>query len=151
MRKNKNFRKLMILAITAVMCLSAFTIVGNAAFIELGNAASTSYESYVPFYGFYDYGWSAVIYLQSELGGAKALNGLTYDVYDSWTGAPYTIYDQKIWMKHTTDTNWVGNYAKPDPVADGFTEVFSGDITFTAIGFADYISFDTNFAYVGTS
>jgi len=67
MRKNTNFRKLMILAIAAFMCLSAVTIVGNAAYIELGNPTSTSYESYVPFYGYYDYSWSAVIYLQSEL------------------------------------------------------------------------------------
>jgi len=136
----------MILAIAAFMCLSAVTIVGNAAYIELGNPASTSYESYVPFYGFYDYGWSAVIYLQSELGGAKDLTGLTYDVYFSGV---YTIYDQKIWIKHTTDTDWVGNYAKPDPVADGYTLVYEGDITFTDAHWADYISFDTMFSYNG--
>ena len=136
----------MILAIAAFMCLSAVTIVGNAAYIELGNPASTSYESYVPFYGFYDYGWSAVIYLQSELGGAKDLTGLTYDVYFT---ATYTIYDQKIWIKHTTDSDWVGNYAKPDPVADGYTLVYEGDITFTAAHFTDTISLDTDFNYNG--
>lgn len=147
-KKSKNIRKLMIIGISALMCLVSMTLIVGAAYIELGNPTSTSYESYVPFYGFYDYSWSAVIYLQSDLGGAKDLSGLTYDVY--FQGL-YTIYDQKIWMKHTTQTNWVGDYAKPDPAADGYTLVYEGDITFTGARFTDLISFDTNFAYDGTS
>jgi hypothetical protein len=150
MKENKLFKRLVIFAIAALMLISVANI-ASAAHVEIGNSASTSYESYVPFYGYYDFGWSAVIYLQSELGSTKDLTGLTYDVYDAWTGAPYTIYDQKVYMKHTTLTNWVGDYAKPDPTAEGYTLVYEGDITFTGIGFADFIPLDTNFNYDGTS
>jgi len=52
-------------------------------------------------------------------------------------------------MKHTTDINWVGNYVKPDPVADGYTLVYEGDITFTAARFSDFIPLDTDFSYNG--
>src|SRR4030042_5983185 len=121
MRKNINFRKLMIFAITAFMCLSSMTLVANAAHVQIGTGTTST--SYIPFYGYYDYGWSECIFLNTEIGSALDITGLSYQVYNTLT-TPYTIYNQKVYMTHTTLSAFAdGN--KPDPTT--MTLVYEGD------------------------
>jgi uncharacterized SAM-dependent methyltransferase len=104
MRKNKNFKKLMILAIAAIMTLSAVTIVANAAHIEIGTGTST--QTRMPYYGYYAYGYAAVIYLQSDIGMALDISGVSFDVA-SYTGSyPFHKDNQKVFLTHTTDSTF---------------------------------------------
>ena len=109
----------------AVFVLAAFTItaVAGETYIEIGTGTST--ESYVPFYGYYDYGWSKIIYTQSEIGKAITINKIAFHVSKS---APYsyTVNDQRIYMNHTTDSTFADG-SKPDPST--MTEVYNGTIT----------------------
>lgn len=131
----------MIFAIAALMCLGGLSIVASAAHVEIGTGTST--QSYIPFYGFYDYGWSETIYLQAEIGGAIGINGLSY--YVGGGVYPYTIYNQKVYMTHTTLTAFAdGN--KPDP--NTMTLVYDGDWTVTGLGW-NKLNLETSFNYNG--
>ncbi len=118
-----------------------------ADFVEVGGG--TSGISYVPVYGFYDYSWSRAVYLQSELGDAKILEKIAYQLYTSPSG--YVMPNQQIWMKHTTDAAITSN-AYTDPGANGFTKVFDGTIDFTGT-MGDWFEIEFNvadFDYNGT-
>ncbi len=130
-----------------VFILLLFTISASADFVEVGGG--TSGTSYVPVYGFYDYSWSRTVYLQSELGDAKTIQSIAYQLYTSPSG--YLMPNQTIWMKHTTDAT-ITSGAYQDPAANGFTKVYDGDIDFTGtIGDWFEVVFNTtNFYYNGT-
>ena len=88
MRKNKNFKKLMIFAITALMVLGSITMVVSAAYKQIGTGTST--EPYIPVYTYYDYGWSEELFLQTEIGQAIDIIGLSYYVSSySWDFPAY--------------------------------------------------------------
>ncbi len=129
-----------IVLILSIMLFTASLAFGS--FIEIGTGTSTNY--YVPFYGYYDYGWSRVIYLQSEIGSAIDINKISYDVSNTPSG--YAMTDQRIYMKHTSDATFSsGDYED----ISTYTEVYNGPITWDGTGWHD-ISLDTPFSYNGT-
>ncbi len=133
--------KKMLLITFALLSIASITF---AAYVEIGTGTYNNY--YIPFRGSYDYSWSQVIYLQSEIGSAIDINKISYNVSNSPSN--YTMYNQKIYMKHTTETYfYTGAY--DDPVSAGFTQVYNGTVTWDDSGWHD-ITFDTPFSYNGT-
>jgi uncharacterized repeat protein (TIGR01451 family) len=111
--------------------------------VTVGTGATPT-EKY-PFNGPWDYSWSNVIYLQSELGAAGTINKLSFFVDNSPSG--YTMTNQLIYIKHTPATGF------PDtsyPGTGGYTQVFNGTITYTGSGWKT-ITLDTPFSYDGAS
>ena len=112
-----------------------------ADFIEIGTGTETN--NYVPFYGFYDYGWSRVIYLQSEIGQDVEITEISYHVGNTPTN--YQMIDQMIYMKHTTDAVYAtGDYVD----TTDYTLVFDGSLTWDGTGWHT-ITLDTPFIYNG--
>ncbi|MEM1513476.1 MAG: choice-of-anchor J domain-containing protein, partial [Candidatus Thermoplasmatota archaeon] len=110
-------------------------------YIEIGNPASTTCTGYVPTYGFWDYSWSAVIYLQSEIGYEFDIVKIAYDVCNN--PAMYTFQNQKIYMGHTTLSSWPDS-TQPDNST--LTLVYEGPITFNGPGWHE-IELQTPFHY----
>ena len=97
--------------------------------VTIGSGSST--QSYVPFYGYYKYTWSATLFTKAEINSAGynaigVVSKLAYYV-GSLGGATgtYTLHNQKIYIKHTTET--VLTNAKPDPST--MTLVYEGDVS----------------------
>ena len=116
-------------------CAGAEVIVG----------AGTSTTEKYPFNGPWDFSWSNVIYLQSELGAAGAIGRLSFYV----DNAPfnYSMTNQLIYIRHTAATGF------PDasyPGTGGYTQVFSGTVTYDGDGWKT-ITLDTPFVYDGAS
>jgi len=131
--------------IACILAMLLFiTSMAFGAYIEIGDGTSTI--GYVPAYGLYDYSWSQVIYLQSEIGDAIDINKISYNV--STEPDSYTMPDQKIYMKHTADATFP-DAAYDDPATAGFTLVYDGPVTWDGSGWND-IMLDTPFSYNGT-
>ncbi|KQC05236.1 MAG: hypothetical protein APR54_00035 [Candidatus Cloacimonas sp. SDB] len=110
-------------------------------YIEIGAGTTTNY--YIPFYGNYDYGWSRVIYLQSEIGAAMNIGTLSYNVSSSPSN--YETINQKIYMKHTSDSTFTSGAYEDNST---YTLVYDGPITWNGSGWHD-IQLDTSFNYNG--
>ena len=128
----------------------SFALYGNTAvesYVQVGEG--TSIETYVPAYGYYEYSWSAAIYLQSELGGPKGIEKLAYQTNND---APtYQFQNQFVYMKHTTATDFSGNLAYEDPSdpANGYTQVYTGDVAMNGNQW-NLVDLSTTFDYNGT-
>nr|MBI9032179.1 choice-of-anchor D domain-containing protein [bacterium] len=117
----------------------------SAIYVEVGSGAEST--SYIPAYGFYDYGWSRTIYLQSDLVNEMEINTISYNVNN--TPANYTMDSQSFYMKHTTASS-IASTDYIDPATDDTYElVFSGNLTYNGGGWHDII-LDTAFEYNGT-
>ncbi len=133
-------KKLLFVTILMLLMVSV-----NAIYVEVGTGTETT--SYIPAYGFYDYGWSRTIYLQTDLLNEMEINSISYNV--SNTPNNYSMVGQSIYLKHTTATS-IASTDYIDPATDDSYElVFSGDLTFTGQGWID-IALDTAFDYNGT-
>jgi parallel beta-helix repeat protein len=133
-------RKIVLTITLTVLLLTAFTAsVASAECIEIGTGTGT--ERYVPFNGYYDYGWSKIIYTQSELNNPCVINKIAFNV--SNTPSSYTVDNQKIYMAHTTESQFSSN-AKPDP--SDMTLVYDGSITWDGSGWHN-ITLDSTFSY----
>ena len=110
-----------------------------ARIIEIGTGTSTEY--YVPFRGNYDFGWSKVIYTQSEIGEVINITKIAFNV--SSEPSSYTVDNQRIYMSHTSDSTFADG-SKPDPST--MTEVYNGSITWDGSGWHE-ILLSTNFSY----
>ncbi len=131
--------------ISFVMVFLMTLISLSAVYVEIG--AGTEINQYVPAYGWFDNSWSRSIYLQTEIQNAISINMLSYHVGQD--GDNYEMINQKIYIKHTTDTSYdAATYV--DPLSDESYElVFDGSITWNGIGWND-IQLDTEFDYNGT-
>ncbi len=134
MKKTMLMLVLMILTIT-----SSFAV-----FVEIGDGGSTS--SYVPFYGLFDYSWSSFIIDGEDIGSAIEINEIQFNV--SNTPSAYEMIEQKIYVKHTSETEVTNVY--PDPENNGFTLIYDGPATWDQAGWQGII-LDQAFAYDGTS
>jgi hypothetical protein len=109
--------------------------------ITIGNGTNFSEE--YPFDGYYNYNWSNVIYLASEINYSGTLNSVSF--YVDNVPNNYEMHNQKILVRHTSDSMFAnGQY----PGVTGFTEVFEGTISYNNSGWKT-ITFDTPFAYNG--
>ena len=131
---------MLIMGIAILIC---GTGVAGAAVIEIGTG--TNDESDVPFNGYYNWGWSKVIYTQSEINEATKITQIAFNVSNA---APYSypVIDQRIYMAHTTDATFADG-SKPDP--SGMTEVYNGSITWES-GWNN-ITLSTPFSYCNVS
>ncbi|MCF7793860.1 MAG: hypothetical protein K9N09_08815 [Candidatus Cloacimonetes bacterium] len=119
-----------------------------ADYIQIGNPAPgmSSTTNDVPFDGSYDYGWSRVIYLQSEIGGPIQITKISYFVYEAMPPSNYYTSNQQIYMKHTTD-DYFTSTAYED--ASSYTQVYDWGLNWNGGGWHD-ITLDFPFDYNGT-
>jgi hypothetical protein len=107
----------------------------------------TSTQSYIPFYGLYDYGWTKTIYTATELTAVGLTNGpidgIGYEVGNSPTN--YVAVDQRGFIRHTTATELDNTY--PDNTQN--QSVFQGDYTWNGPGW-HHIMINQPFVWNGT-
>ena len=139
--KRKNKMKKIVLILT-IMLFTASLAFG--AYVKIGTGTTATYS--VPTNGLYDYSWSQVIYLQTEIGSAIDINKISY--YVGNTPANHLLLNQKIYMKHTTDAIFP-DATYDDPVTAGFTQVYDGNFLSNGGGWHDIV-LDTPFSYDGT-
>ena len=127
-----------------LICILMIAFSAHASYVEIGTG--TGNTSKVPFSGFYDYGWSRTIYLQSEILTSIDISGVSFNVWN--TPSNYTIENITIYMKHTSETV----FSSADyfaPLDNGYTLCYSGNPTFDGSGWHT-ITLDTPFEYNGT-
>ncbi|MCF8297273.1 MAG: T9SS type A sorting domain-containing protein [Saprospiraceae bacterium] len=119
---NYRFLKHSILII-GIMLFSSFSF----SQITIGNGNNVIYDA--PVYGYYDYSWSAQIYLNSELSGAAKINALEFQV--SNTISNYQMFGQKIYIKEIPDSMFYSaDYINPNDI--GAVKVFDGSFTWNS-------------------
>ena len=113
--------------------------VWSQSYIQVGTGTVSNNQ---PFYGSWNNTWTRTLYFQSELGTAKTITQLAWDMISP---GPLSMSSQKIYMKHSTSASLTVSYE--DPVTNGYTLVYSGSIAFPASGWN--ILDITDFAYNG--
>ncbi|MDD2424173.1 MAG: choice-of-anchor D domain-containing protein [Candidatus Cloacimonetes bacterium] len=123
--------------------------IATADLYTIGTGTST--QSYIPFYGLYDYSWSKVIYTATELSAAGLtagpIDGIGFDVGN--TPSNYVAVDQRMYIRHTA----VAEYDATDnmlPDNTAFQNVYYADYTWNGGGW-HYIMFSSAFNWDGTS
>ncbi len=110
--------------------------------VVIGNETSST-ELY-PFNGNYNYSWANELYTSSEVNASGYITKVSFYVDNSPSN--YTMTNQKIYVKHTTTSNYSdANY----PGTTGFTLVYEGSITYNGSGWKT-ITLNTPFKYNGT-
>jgi hypothetical protein len=123
-----------------IIALAVCALIANGqSYVEIGGGTvSTSY----PVYGAWSYGWHSAIYPAQVAVGANAITQIAVNCING----PKTANTQKIYLKLTTDNVFAGNNYE-NPESNGYTMVYSGNITFNGWTIIDI----TDFAYDGTS
>ncbi len=135
---------------TLLLCL-LLAIVSFAVADTFTIGDGTGTQSYVPFYGLYDYGWSKSIYTAAEINAAGLTGGgnliaIGFDVGN--TPNNYVTTNQMVYLRHTTASVYdTGDNTLPDSTL--FTLVFQGDLTWNGGGW-HHVMFSTPFAWNGT-
>jgi len=140
----KNTTKLFCAMLCVVLSISLKS--QNTSSVAIGTATNTVSEKY-PFDDFYNFSWSNVIYLNSEIGHAGNITQIAFYVNAGPTNL--TMANQKVLMRHTSANGYtVANY----PGETGFTSVFNGSVTYNQAGAngLQVITLSTPFAYNGT-
>jgi len=108
-------------------------------YVQVGMGTASTNNA---FYGSYLNSWARSVYYQSEIGAAKTITQIAYDMTSTTS---ITMPNQKIYMKHTSATSMSVGY--DDPIANGYTLVYNGSITLNA----GWNTIDiTDFSYNGT-
>ncbi len=124
---------------------------GGSGNTEVSIGTGTSESGLVPSYGYYDYSWSGMIYLQSEIATEGEIETISFYV-DASSPSSYSMDNQKIYIGHTTITefpnssvqeDFSSNYATSD-----WTLVYDGTIDWSP-GWED-ITLTTKFEYNNT-
>lgn len=117
--------------------------------VTIGTGTSESGE--VPSYGLFEYSWSGMIYLQTEIANEGDIESISFYV-DASSPSSYVMDNQKIYMAHTTysqfpsssvQENFSSNYATSD-----WTLVYDGTIDWSP-GWEE-ITLTTAFSYNNT-
>ena len=111
--------------------------------IEIGTGLTTT--NYLPMYGLYDYSWSNFIIDSNLIGMEAEFNQIQFNVGN--TPDYYESLNQKIYFKHTSDTEVTAAYTNPETA--GFTLVYDGDIIWNGSGWQG-VMLDTPFDYNGS-
>ncbi|MBE0642213.1 MAG: T9SS type A sorting domain-containing protein [Bacteroidales bacterium] len=107
---------------------------------QTGPGGSSNY--YAPANGWYNYSWSATLFLASELNTSGQIDAISYHVSNA---VSFGMLNQKIWLSHTSDSLFSTTSI---PTAVG-TQVFQGDLVWTGPGWFT-INLDVPFNYNGT-
>ncbi len=130
----KKLKNIILLALTTMVMFA------NAqSYVQIGTGTTSNNQ---PFYGSWNNTWSKTIYLQSEIGTAKTITEIAYNLISG----PLALTNQKIYMKHVVASSLATAYE--EPVSSGYTLVYDGTITLSNTG---WNSIDiTDFSYNGT-
>ena len=120
--------------------LLAFVGVAKAEVVELGNGSTTT-NSYLPNYEFYNYSLTQQIYTADEIGTAGTINSIAF-----YTAASATRTLQ-VYMVHTSLSAFSGSTAWVVPTSADM--VYSGSVSYTAGGWTT-LTLSTPFEYNGT-
>ncbi|MDI3479171.1 MAG: hypothetical protein PWQ14_317, partial [Rikenellaceae bacterium] len=113
--------------------------------VIVGDMNSTTTSYYIPFYGFYDYGYSSMIYLSSEIGQGGLIDTIAFYVTNSPTN--YLMLDQRVYI---TETSAAAHSSSDFPDTTSMQRVFKGDMTFDGTGWHK-VALQTPFNYSGTN
>ena len=94
--------------------------------------SGTSNTSLVPAYGYYDYSWSGMIYLQNEINESGTLKSISFYL-DASSPTSATMDNQKIYVGHTTSTEFSSSpneILTNDISVTDYTLVYDASITF---------------------
>ena len=95
------------------------------------------------------YSWSSNLYMSPQLGGAQTLTNVSFRLDNDFAWGNYTYSDIRIYMRNTAVSNFSSDPGYPD--AAGFTQVYSGSMTFNGMGVYSYnFNVAASFAYNGT-
>jgi hypothetical protein len=111
---------------------------GNEVPLSLVTGTGTTGQYNIPFYGYYDYGWSGLLMRYNEMG---YIDSIGFDI--STTTAGYLMTNQRIFMALVHDSV-LTTATKPNPA--NLTMVFNGSINFTGPGYT-MIPLSTPFFY----
>jgi hypothetical protein len=107
--------------------------------------AGTTSEYYAPCYGYYNYGWSGMIYQAGELNFFGRIDTIAFYVNNTVTA--YQMLNQNIYMTETSDATFA-TADKPDPST--MSQVFTGNITWNGPGWYK-IALQNPFTYSGSN
>jgi len=117
--------------------------------VSIGSGEGVVYQ--VPVNHYYKYGWSELIYLQSEINFAGNITKIRFQV-EPTLPATYVAENQKIYMAHTTYSTFpsvaVKENAQTNYASSNYMLVFSGTITWN-IGWVEIV-LDTPFPWNNT-
>ena len=82
-----------------------------------GNATVTL----APYYGYYNYSWSATLYTAEEIGASGSIDTIFYTTTSGNSG--YTVANQKIYMIEVDEVQFADN---TPPSTTGMTLVYEG-------------------------
>jgi hypothetical protein len=117
--------------------------------VSIGSGEGVVYNA--PANHYYKYGWSEIIYLQSEINTEGNITKIRFQV-DPTTPGPYTATNQKIYMGHTTLSvlpSPVSENAQTNYVSSNYTLVYDGSVTWN-IGWNE-IALQTPFPWNNTN
>jgi hypothetical protein len=107
--------------------------------VSIGNGEGVVYNA--PANHYYNYGWSEIIYLQSEINTDGNITKIRFQV-DPTTPTPYTATNQKIYMGHTTLSTFpsaaVKENAQTNYVSSNYTLVYDGVVNW-ATGWVEIV------------
>ena len=107
--------------------------------VSIGGGELSDYN--VPANHYYKYGWTDMIYLQSEINTVGSITKIRFQV-DPLTAIPYTATNQKIYMGHTTLSSFpsstVKENAQTNYVSSNYTLVYDGTVNWT-VGWVEIV------------
>ena len=107
--------------------------------ISIGGGEVSDYN--VPANHYYKYGWTDMIYLQSEINTVGNITKIRFQV-DPATSIPYTATNQKIYMGHTTLSAFPSSIVKENSqtnyVSSNYTLVYDGTVSWT-VGWVEIV------------
>jgi len=119
MTKN-NFSRWGLLVLLTTLAIN----VKSQNYVEIG---SGTVQNSMPVYSSWNYSWSSLIYNHADLGTAKSIIKIALNC----TNGPKTVTNQKIYFKLTSNSVFANaNYE--DPLNNGYTLVYQGDLTFAS-------------------
>jgi hypothetical protein len=143
-----------LLYILGLLLLSSVQLNAQS-FIQVGTGEDHAEQ---PAYLAWNYSYCSVLYLASEMGGAKEITHIAFnnDVADlTQYNSDFTIKNQKVWFKHVSYADWTETktgdyqYTYEDPENSDYTKVFEGDFYYGPLGWV-IIELSEPFQYNGT-
>lgn len=116
--------------------------------LQIGSGSATDMKA--PWYGLYDFGVQYWVYLQSEVGAAKTISAIEFELTGYAT--PYPLDDITVKLAHTSSSSIPSN-TKTDltnmPHSDLTTCLSGYDLTISSNGWVR-LDFTTPFTYNGS-
>lgn len=116
--------------------------------------SGTSTETYVPLYGYNNYGWSKFFFTDEELidagmSGTVSITKIAFQTGGTTPLVNYVTDNQKVYFRYFYDTTY-GSSATGYPGTSGYTQVYDGSIVWNGPGWVEItlsIPYSHNSAY----